>query len=64
MVYISALQLFFLTLTDGKHIFVSVQIQLLCLVNDWWFNMVLTVWKHCYNALQKLIHLIFIATLK
>ena len=34
MVYISALQLFFLTLTDGKHIFVSVQIQLLCLVND------------------------------
>ena len=43
MIYISALQLFFLTLTDGKHIFVSVQIQLLCLVNDCWFNMVLTV---------------------
>ena len=43
MIYISVLQLFFLILTGGEHIFVSVKIQLLCLVNDCWFNMVLTV---------------------
>ena len=43
IIYISVLQLFFLTLTGGRHIFVSVKIQLLCLVNACWFNMVLTV---------------------